>query len=80
MTRLKKPVSRCTEREYAVLYRKARPVVVTLLPPDDMIEFRELGRRSRWLLPIDAAFRYAVQKKTLAEVAERRAKRKAKPA
>jgi hypothetical protein len=75
MTRLEKPISRATRGEYSVLYTKRRAVVVTLLP-GDVIEFRELGRRCRWLIAVDTAFRYAVRCQALSEAAERRRKKK----
>jgi hypothetical protein len=52
-----------------VLYvgeRKARQIVVEL-QPGDVLEFRESGRRDRWQLAIDSAFRYAVRMKALAD-------------
>jgi hypothetical protein len=74
MTELNKPVRRRTRRRYSVLYigdRKARQIVVEL-QPGDVLEFRELGRRGRWQLAIDSAFRYAVRMRALAECAQRR--------
>jgi hypothetical protein len=78
MTPLEKPVSRKTVSAYRVLYQKPRPVVVTLCPGEERLEFRELGRRARFPLPIDIAFKYAVRLKATADAVERRAKRKAK--
>lgn len=69
-----KKISRRTNGAYAVLYQKARPVVVTLRP-GDVLEFRELGRRQRWHLAVDTAFRYAVRCQALAEAREKRGKR-----
>ena len=63
MTTLNHPVRRKTQRAYNVLYhaaKNARPVVVSLLP-GDVLEFREHGRRGRWLLSVDTAFRYALR-------------------
>jgi hypothetical protein len=77
MTRLEKPVSRATRGEYSVLYAKRRAVVVTLLP-GDVIEFRELGRRGRWLLAVDTAFRYAIRCKVFSDMRERQIKRRKK--
>lgn len=74
MTEINKPVSRKTRQPYAVLYAKARPIVVTI-KPGDVLEFREHGRRSRWLLSIDTAFKYAVRLAALHEAAEKRRKR-----
>lgn len=75
MTRIHKPTSRATVRSYAVLYQKARPIVVTLLP-GDVIEFRELKRRCRWLLAVDTAFKYAVRLQAFADAAKARAQKK----
>jgi hypothetical protein len=72
---ISKPVTRRTRGAYAVLYHQPRAIVVTLAA-GDLLEFREAGRRSKWTLPIDAGFRYAVRTKALAESAERRAHRK----
>lgn len=76
MTGLHKPVSRRTARKYAVLYREQRPIVVTLLP-GDVLEFRESGRRDRWHLAVDSAFRYAVRAKAFQEAREKAQARKA---
>jgi hypothetical protein len=59
MTVLRKPVRRVTTGEYAVV-RVSKPskVVVSLLP-GDVLEFRELRRRKRYLLAVDTAFRHA---------------------
>ena len=48
-----------------------RQIVITLLP-GDVLEFRESGRRSRFTLPIDTAFRYAVRLTALAHGAARK--------
>ena len=45
MTTTDRKVTRRTRYEYSVLYPKARPIVVSILP-GDVIEFREHGRRS----------------------------------
>ena len=66
MTNLDKPVSRRTRSAYAVLYSKPRHIVVTLCP-GDVIAFRELGRRGIWRLPIERAFRLAVQQRSTLE-------------
>jgi hypothetical protein len=71
VTTLRKAVRRRTARAYAVLYRSARPIVVTLLP-GDVLEFREHGRRCRWLLAVDTAFKYAVRLKAFQDAAEKR--------
>ena len=78
MTAITRPVKRRTDRTYNVLYSsaaKARPIVVAILP-GDVLEFREHGRRLRWYLSIDAAFRYAVRCKALAVTAEKRKQRR----
>ena len=74
MTKMHKPVSRVTREAYSVLYVKARPIVVTLLP-GDVLEFRESGRRGRWHLAVDSAFKYAVRLKAFADAAEKRRKK-----
>lgn len=68
---IKKPVSRRTRQAYSTLYVKARPVVVTILP-GDVLEFREHGRRQRWVLAIDTAFKYAVRLKAFQDGAQKR--------
>jgi len=75
MTTIAKPVSRRTARPYSVLYAKARPIVVTILP-GDVLQFREAGRRAHWHLAIETAFRYAVRLKAFADAAERKAQRR----
>jgi methyl coenzyme M reductase subunit C len=75
MIEIKRPVSRRTRSAYNVLYRhKPRQIVVSLMP-GDLLEFRELGCRHRWQMPVDAAFRIALR--TQIE-ADRRAKREAR--
>lgn len=69
-------VQRVTGREFSVLYTKPRKIVVRLVP-GDVIEFREHGRRGRWLLAADTAFKYAVRLAAFAEAVENRRKRKA---
>ncbi len=79
MTAITRPVKRRTNGTYNVLYAsasKARPIIVTILP-GDILEFRESGRRLRWYLAIDTAFRYAVRCKAMAILAEKK-KRRAK--
>ncbi len=75
MTPLRKPVSRKTADSYSVLYVKARPIVVTMIT-GDVLEFREHGRRGRWLLAIDTAFKYAVRLKSFHDDAEKRMAKK----
>ena len=80
MTDITKPGKRRTQGTYNVLYvspRKARRVIVTILP-GDVLEFREQGRRMRWHLAIDSAFKYAVRCKAFADMAAKRQARKAK--
>ena len=80
MTELLKPVTRRTRTAYSVLYktpRHARQIVVTL-QPGDLIEFRERGRRCRWRLPIESAFRYAVRRQAFAEMTARREQARSK--
>lgn len=63
MTELNRPVRRKTRDAYNVLYHgthKARRIVIEL-QGNDTVAFRELGRRDRFHLPIEAAFRYAVR-------------------
>lgn len=78
MNIITKPVKRKTNGTYNVLYcspRHARPIVVAILP-GDVLEFREHGRRMRWYLAIDSAFKYAVRCKAMADLAAKRKKRK----
>lgn len=80
MTKLDKPVRRRTRSAYNVLYcggNKAREIVVAILP-GDVLEFRESGRRGRWYLAIDTAFRYAVRVKAFTEAAEKGKQRKSR--
>lgn len=74
MTTLARPVTRRTRGAYAVLYRQPRPIVVTLAE-GDLLEFRESGRRTKWTLPIDTAFRQAVRVKAIADASDRRARK-----
>jgi hypothetical protein len=68
---LKRPVARKTRNHYSTLYVQPRQIIVTLMP-GDVIEFREHGRRSRWLLAVDTAFKYAVRLATFAQAAAKR--------
>lgn len=80
MTSTDRAVRRKTRERYNVLYcnsRKAREIVVAILP-GDVLEFREHGRRCRWYLAIETAFRYAVRIKAFAEAAEKAKKRKSR--
>lgn len=77
-TEINRPVRRRTQRSYNVLFvnpRKARKIVVEI-QPGDVLEFREHGRKMRWHLSIDDAFKYAVRRQAAAEVAEKRKKKR----
>jgi hypothetical protein len=66
-------VARVTRDSYRVLYasaNKARPIVVTILP-GDVLEFREHGCKTKFMLAIDTAFKYAVRLDALAKAAEK---------
>lgn len=79
MIELYKPVVRRSRFSYTVLFsgsRKARPIVVTLLP-GDVIEFKEHKRRARFALPLDTAFKIAVRMKAFQDAAEQRRQKKA---
>ena len=70
-------VTRRSRQLYCTLYagaRNARSIVVSLRE-GDLLEFRELGRRGRWHLPVDAAFRYAIRLAALAQARERKGRR-----
>ncbi len=60
MTNLEKKITRKTRGAYRILYQQPRQIVASLCP-GDILEFREHGRRQRYSLPIDAAFRLAVR-------------------
>lgn len=74
MTTINKKIQRRTQASYAVLTRTARPIVVALLP-QDILEFREAGCRTRFTLAIDDVFRLAIR---MSVEAARRAKREGK--
>ena len=77
MTEITKATVRRTTGEYRVLHhRKARKIVAAFLP-GDVIEFRESGRRLRFSITIDDAFRLALR---FAVEAKRRAKREGRAA
>jgi hypothetical protein len=61
MTTLRKPVRRLTAAAYAVLHHRRLRQIVVSLEPGDVLVFREKGRRTRYSLPVDGAFRYAVR-------------------
>jgi hypothetical protein len=71
MTIIARPVTRRTRGAYAVLYHQPRPIVVTLAE-GDLLEFRETGRRTKWTLPIETAFRQAVRVHAIANAAQGR--------
>jgi hypothetical protein len=75
MTEFDKPVQRRTRGAYRVLYCAPEKIIVRLAP-GDLLEFRAAGRRHRWTLPADTAFRVAVKLQAAAELASRRAKKK----
>jgi hypothetical protein len=77
VTTITKPVTRRTRESYSVLFTKARPVVVTI-SPGDVLEFREHGRRGRWLLAVDTAFKYAVRLQAMRDAAEKAKAKKLK--
>lgn len=73
-----KPVRRVTAFEYKVLYPKPRQVVVTLLVADgeDLIQFREKGRRQVYTVLVKDVFATAVRRHAAAVVQARKAARK----
>lgn len=75
MTNLDKQVRRKTRGVYRVLYQVPRAIVVSLMA-GDILEFREAGRRRRYQLAIDTAFRYAVRLKAEQTRLERKQARK----
>lgn len=79
MIEIRKPVKRRTVAVYRVLYNQPRPIVVTLAP-GDVLQFREAGRRAVFPLPIDRAFKFAVQLKAADDARRKREERKAKKA
>jgi hypothetical protein len=64
MTTTNKPVQRCTELSYSVLFpgrmRKSRAIVVRI-EKGDLLRFREKGRRQWYDMPIERAASIAVQ-------------------
>ena len=67
-------VRRRTRGAYSVLYSKPRRIVVAL-EQGDLITFRESGRRQKWILPSDAAFKYAVRLAAFAAAREKRSRK-----
>lgn len=53
-------VKRRTRGSYSTLYRQPRQIVASF-KQGDLISFRESGRRAQFVLPADAAFRYAIR-------------------
>ncbi|HZP23315.1 MAG TPA: hypothetical protein VFB04_07710 [Terriglobales bacterium] len=76
MTALERRIYRVTRGAYPVLYRRQLRQIVVGLETGDVLTFREKGRRHRWSLPIDGAFRYAVRIKADADRREKQARRK----
>jgi hypothetical protein len=64
MTTTSKPVQRCTEQPYSVLFPgracKSRAIVVRI-EKGDLLRFREKGRRHWYDMPIEMAASIAVQ-------------------
>lgn len=71
-TKLNKKV----ERETFTWFQRGQ-VMVALLP-GDLIEFRQKGKRKRFVLPIDAAFSVAVKMEVAAQKKAKVEARKAK--
>jgi len=75
MTEINKTTTRRTRGTFFVLHhRRGRKIVVSLCA-GDYLEFREAGRRGRWQLPIETAFRKAVHIKVEADRQARRGRR-----
>lgn len=74
MTILNNPVHRLTRGSYSVLYPRPRQIVVSL-EVNDIITFREKGRKARFALPVDSAFRIAVRNAALAAKREKKLNR-----
>lgn len=77
MTPLHKPVRRKTVARYKTLYSEPRQIVITLAP-GDVLEFREIGRRGVFPLPISRAFLYAVRLQAETAASRKLAERKSK--
>jgi hypothetical protein len=58
MTSTEKSVRRVTTGEYRTVFSKTRRVVVKI-GPGDILEFRELGRRTRLVLDISDVLNFA---------------------
>jgi hypothetical protein len=72
MTSLDKPVKRLTREAYRVLYVGKPRQVVVALHPGDVIVFREHGCKTKFTLPIEDAFKVAVRRAALTEIAEKK--------
>ncbi len=75
MTTLDRPVYRLTRAAFPVLHHRHLRQIVCGLEPGDVLTFREKGRRHRWSLSIDGAFRIAVK---IQVEADRRARKAAR--
>lgn len=60
MTTTRSEVTRKTEGAYSTLYAKPRPIIVRIAA-GDVLEFRELGLRTRYRMSVQTGMRYAVQ-------------------
>lgn len=67
-------VKRRTRGAYSVLYQKPRKIVVSL-EQGDLITFRESGRRQKWILNADSAFKYAVRLAAFSEAGRKRSRK-----
>jgi hypothetical protein len=70
-------VRRRTRGAYSTLYRQPRQIAVSL-EPGDLICFREVGRRQKFMLAADDAFRIAIRHEAARAARERIAARKLK--
>lgn len=74
MTKLEKPVHRLTRGSYSTLYARTRQIVVSLLP-GDLIQFREVGARTKFTVPVDGIFRHAIRLKVASDQSEKKKRR-----
>jgi hypothetical protein len=70
-------VKRRTRGSYSTLYRKPRQIVASF-EQGDLISFRESGRRTKFVLPADAAFRYAIRIAALNAAREKKIRKAAR--
>lgn len=77
MTPFHKSVTRLTDEVHRVLTTKPRRIVATFAP-GYVIEFREHGCRTRFVLPVERAFKLAVWIKVQQDREARKAARKAR--